>query len=122
MHFYFQHDEFLNFISENVEQKPLKIAQYDCKINFGRVKKIKESIITETGSLELTYEITTVIKEEIKFYGVKVSAENQYGEIETKTVNDITSDKDKIEAFIRLIQLGHVTPTTLQDIAEDFIE
>ncbi len=100
----------------------MKIAQYDCKINFGRVKKIKESIITETGSLELTYEITTVIKEEIKFYGVKVSAENQYGEIETKTVNDITSDKDKIEAFIRLIQLGHVTPTTLQDIAEDFIE
>ena len=109
-------------MSENVEQKLLKIAQFNCKIYFGRVKKIKESIITETGSLELTYEITTVIKEEIKFYGIKVSAENQYGEIETKTVNDITSDKDKIEAFIRLIQLGHVTPTTLQDIDEDFIE
>ena len=70
----------------------------------------------------MSYEITTVIKENIKFYGVKVTAENQCGEVETKTVNDITSDKDKIEAFVQLLQLGHVTPTTLLDIAEDFIE
>lgn len=78
--------------------------------------------LTEVGRLKLSYEITVTVHDGISFYGVRITSTDENGLTETKSANDITSDKDKIEALVNLMNLGNVTPVTLEDIVSDFIE
>ncbi len=82
---------------------------------------MKENILTEAGSLKLTYEINFTLHGDIKFYGITVTSEDENGVTECKTINDISSDKKSIEALVRLMRSGKVTPTTFEDIISDFM-
>lgn len=82
----------------------------------------KEKCNTEIGIIELSYETNITVHENIEFYGINVTSKDENGMTENKAIYDITSDKEKIDALIELIFLGKVTPVTLEDIIDDFIE
>lgn len=78
--------------------------------------------LTEVGRLKLSYEITVTVHDGMDFYGIRITSTDENGLTEAKSANDITSDKDKIEALVKLMYLGNVTPVTLEDIVNDFME
>lgn len=53
-------------------------------------------------------------------YGVKVIS-SLFGEEEQAAVHDITSDKASAEKFLELLADNTVLPSTLTEIAEDYV-
>ncbi len=82
---------------------------------------IKENILTENGSLELTYEINVTFHGDLKFYGITITSKDMYGITESKEIKDISSDRKSIENLIDEMRSGKVTPATFEDIISDFI-
>ena len=55
-------------------------------------------------------------------YGIKINKCDRYGNLlETKKVQDIGADKDKVIQIIKLLKDFKVTPVTLEDVIMDRI-
>lgn len=59
------------------------------------------------------YELTEQKKNDISVYGIK------YGNLQ---IDDISTDKDKVEKFIDDINKYQLSPIHLCDVVEDFVE
>ena len=80
-----------------------------------------ETIKTEKGKMGLCYEITVTPHSEVDFYGISVVSLSENGLCDQTTVNDISSDRDAVEALMELMRVCEVTPLTVMDVVEDFI-
>lgn len=82
------------------------------------MKILKE---VETARGRLRYYLTESVRSDgIIVYGVK-SVTTLFGEREEASVPDISSNKETAERFVELIADNIVLPSTLAEIAEEYI-
>lgn len=74
-----------------------------------------------TAQDRLCYSLTESVHENGRIsYGVKVTT-TLFGSSEVAAVEDISSEKQIVEKFLELLADNLVLPSTLEEIAEDYV-
>lgn len=66
---------------------------------------------------EPVYEILETVSDGIFRYGIRISWRG-----ETEEIADITTGRGEVLAFLELLRRGKVTPVSLRDVVEDWLE
>ena len=89
----------------------------------GAAIQMKKVLTDQEGErLQLEYRLlegqTTLEEEQVTTYGIEITGR----EGETCAVHDISSDRSAVCALLHILWEMDVTPISLQDIVQDYIE